>query len=62
MAVLALEAIKVVKDSDGKEVVFEPKTDLTTIPTGKLVETIKGKDQASGAEVVIEAGTKTTHA
>lgn len=59
MAHLAIEAVKVKLSSTGKEVVYEPNADMTSVGAGELIETAKSVDTDTGIETVIEAGTIT---
>jgi len=56
MAQVAVEAVKIIRDSDGQEEVFEPSTDITTIPKGSLVESAVILDTTTGNETLVEAG------
>jgi len=56
MGTVAVEAIKIKRDSDSVEEVFEPNTDVTNLPTGELVESAVVRDTVTGIEVVLEVG------
>ena len=54
MAYIAIEAIKVKLDSDGTEVIYEPKTDVATLGVGRIVEAAKIMNTLTGVETVVE--------
>lgn len=57
---IAIEVIKVKLDNTGKEVVYEPNTDMTTVGVGTLIETAHILDTDTGIETEVEAGTYTS--
>ena len=56
MAQVAIEAVKIIRDVDGIEEVFEPDSDVSSLPSGVLVESAKVLHTGTGLEEVFEAG------
>lgn len=56
MAQIAVEVIKIIRDDNGVEEVYEPNSDVTNLPSGVLVESAAIKHTGTGVEEIFEAG------